>query len=57
LTFNLKNIIIELGSIFNLIRTATGKNELGFRLKMRLDKPGKQIHNDLKRLLQDLKIA
>lgn len=49
-----RDIIVELGNIFNLLRIAKGKNVLGFWLKGRTDKPDELIENDLERLLNDL---
>lgn len=49
-----RDIIVELGNIFNIIRIAYGKNELGFYLMQRFDEPDKFIESDAKRMLQDL---
>lgn len=49
-----RDIIIELGNIFNRIRVSYGKDMLGFWLKQRYDEPAKFIEGDAERLLQDL---
>lgn len=49
-----RDIIVELGNIFNKIRIAYGKNQLGFWLKKRFDEPNKFIEGDAERMLQDL---
>lgn len=52
--FDFRDIIIELGNIFNLIRVSIGKNPLGFWMKMRSDKPNEFLEDDTERLLKDL---
>lgn len=51
---DIRDIIVELGNIYNLICFSIGENQVAFWVKARLDKPGELSENDVKRLLNDL---